>query len=104
MKNETNIYDKLNIDAISIAMEVLKDSTFKIWLYMAKNQNDFTYPLYMVNVCKFCNISESTYHRGIKELIDNHYLVPTDDGNNYDFYELREEDATKIHTIKAEEF
>lgn len=94
-----NIYAKINIEAMECAMALLKPNTFKVWCYMAKNQNNYTFALSCVDACRFCKISKPTYLACIQELIDTGYLVNTH-GNSYDFYEkLPEEEVINI-TVK----
>lgn len=96
--NKDNIYACLNIEAMAAAMETLKPNTFKVWCYLAKNQNNYTFALSKVDCCKFCNISKPTYLACIQELIDENYLVNTS-GNHYNFYEKKQEENITI-TIK----
>ena len=35
--DKNNIYAMLNIEAMGVAMELLKPNTFKVWCYLAKN-------------------------------------------------------------------
>ena len=93
-----NIYGKLNIEAAAEAMELLKPNTFKVWFYMAKNQNNYTFALSCVDTCKFCNISKPTYLSCIQELISVGYLVNTS-GNHYDFYEKLPQECIEV-TVK----
>ena len=102
--DKNNLYAVLNIEAMGIAMAMLKPNTFKLWCYMAKNQNNYTFALSCVDACAFCNMSKPTYLACINELIDNGYLVNTN-GNNYDFYEmLPKDDVLNVTVKKTEEF
>ena len=93
--DKNNIYACLNIEAMGAAMELLKPNAFKVWCYLAKNQNNYTFALSAVDCCKFCNISKPTYLSAINELIDNGYLVNTT-GNHYDFYEQKQEEIITV--------
>lgn len=75
--DKNNLYAMLNIDSMNTAMCLLKPNTFKLWCYMAKNQNNYTF------AGKFCNLSKPTYLKSVQELID----VETGRHGNYDFYE-----------------
>ena len=99
LHNETNIYGKINIKAMQIAMATLKPNAFKLWSYMAKNQNNYTFALSCVDACAFCNMSKPTYLSSVNELIDNGYLVNTKD-DCYDFYEMLPEDKELQVTVK----
>ena len=96
--DKENIYAKLNIDAMESAMAILKPNTFKLWCYMAKNQDNYTFALSAVDACRFCNFGKTTYHAAVQELIDVGYLVNTN-GNHYDFYEELRETEEAIVTI-----
>ena len=96
--DKDNIYAKVGIEAAGVAMELLKPNTFKVWFYLAKNQNNYTFALSAVDCCKYCNMSKPTYLSCIQELIEKGYLVNTS-GNHYDFYESLPEDTITV-TIK----
>lgn len=84
--DKQNIYAVLNIEAMQEAMTLLKPNTFKLWCYMAKNQNNYTFALSCIDACGFCKMTKPTYLKCIQELIETGYLVNTN-GNHYDFYE-----------------
>lgn len=81
-----HIYAKVSIEAAEEAMDLLKPNTFKVWFYMAKNQDNYTFALSRVDVCKKCKMTKPTYLACIQELIDVGYLVNTS-GNHYNFFE-----------------
>lgn len=98
--DKDNLYATINIKAMEIAMSLLKPNTFKVWCYMAKNQNNYTFALSCADACAFCKMSKPTYLASIQELIDNGYLVNTH-GNSYDFYEMLPEEKEVISiTVK----
>lgn len=97
-------YAVINIDAMSTALALLKPSTFKLWIYFAKNQNLYTFDLYCVDACRFCKISRNSFHSAIHELIEVGYLVHTS-GNHYNFYEtLPEKEVFNITINKEDNF
>jgi hypothetical protein len=84
------------------AMNLLSDKAFKIWCYMAKNQNNYTFALSCKDTCNVCKMTKPTYLKCINELIDCGYLVETSD-NHYDFFEkLPEEETIEVTVKKAE--
>lgn len=102
--DRNNIYAALNIEAMEEAMTLLKPNTFKLWCYMAKNQNNYTFALSCADACKFCNMTKPTYLKGVQELVEVGYLVNTN-GNHYDFYEkLPEVEEIEITVKKSDEF
>lgn len=93
--DKNNLYATLNLEALEQAMALLKPNAFKLWCYMAKNQNNYTFALSCADACAFCNITKPTYLSGIQELITVGYLINTN-GNHYDFYEKLPEEAIEI--------
>lgn len=87
-KSESNYYAKINLSAIDEAAKDLKPSTFCIWIYIAKNNENYkNFNLSMKDVCIWCNISENTYRSCIEELIKKNYLIQEGNSNNYHFYD-----------------
>lgn len=84
--DKNNLYALLNIEAMQEAMTILKPNTYKLWCYMAKNQNDYTFALSCIDACNFCKFTKPTYLACVQELINAGYLV-NDKGNHYVFYE-----------------
>ena len=87
--NKDNLYTSINLEALKKAMNILKPTTFEMWLYLS-----------------WCNFSASTYQSAFKELIETGYLVQSKSGSNhYDFYELpqeKEEEKPLITMHKAD--
>jgi len=99
LHNKDNIYAAINIKAMKQAMALLKPNTYKLWCYMAKNQNNYTFALSCADACSFCKFSKPTYLASVQELIDTGYLVNTS-GNSYDFYEALPEEKEILITVK----
>ena len=85
--DKVNLYAKYNINALQVAMGSLKGESFKLWCYLNKNQNNYTFALSKVDAINWGIGSKSSYDRGIAELIEKGYLVKIS-GNTYYFYEL----------------
>lgn len=97
--DKENIYAKINIEAMEQAMALLKPNTYKLWCYMAKNQNNYTFALSCVDACKFCKMSKPTYLDCVQELIAAGFLVNTS-GNHYDFFEMLPKEEAMEVTVK----
>ncbi len=95
--NKDNPYTIYNLNALKFAMLDLKGETFKLWCYLDKNQNGYTFALSKVDALNWGIGSKSSYDRAVKELIEKSYLVNTS-GNSYNFYELPKAE-TMIITI-----
>ena len=63
----------------------LKDGAFKLWLYLAKNQNNEKWILSQKEREKW-GIKKDSYYRGIEQLKEKKYLVEVGD-SEFDFYE-----------------
>ncbi len=94
-----HIYAKLSVEAMGEAMALLKANTFKLWCYMAKNQNNYTFALSCVDACRFCKFTKPTYLSCVNELIATGYLVETSN-NHYDFFERLPVDEVINVTVK----
>lgn len=106
-KSSNEYYTPINLLALEKAMQKLSANAFKMWAYLGKNQDKYTFALSKVDTLKWCNFSEGTYTRAFKELIEEGYLVCKEKGSNcYDFYEVsqkQEEIQEPVITIhKAE--
>lgn len=96
--DKNNLYAIINIEAMEKAMILLKPNTYKLWCYMAKNQNNYTFALSCVDACRFCKMSKPTYLGCVQELIETGYLVQ-DGANHYQFYEMLPEAEELIVTV-----
>ena len=95
-------YTPINIEVLNNALTTLKGNEFKVWMYIAKNQNQFTFALSSKETCRICNICRSTYVSAIHTLLDKGYLVPKGNEKNvYIFYEAGSNDPDA--TIKISE-
>ena len=82
-----HLYSMNNLDALRQAMNCLKGSGLKMWLYLNKNQNNYRFGLSRVD-CAEWGIRKDSYYDGIKDLIANGYLRQSQPGSNlYIFYE-----------------
>ena len=76
-----------NLEALQQAMNRLKGSGLKMWLYINKNQDNYRFELSR-KACEEWGIKKDSYYDGIKDLIANGYLRQSQPGSNlYIFYE-----------------
>lgn len=86
--DKEHIYTQCNLKANKMALKELSPNTYKLYMYFALNQNDFVMALSYVDVYNVTGMSEKTYHKAVKELIDKGYLVKEEDKKNqYIFYD-----------------
>lgn len=77
----------INLEALAIASKELKNSAFKLFIYLAKNQNSYKFALSNKDFKDYSGINRTGYDNAVKELIEKGYLE--DKGNNnFVFYEL----------------
>ncbi|MBQ9673282.1 MAG: hypothetical protein IJV39_01510 [Ruminococcus sp.] len=83
--DKSNLYAKININALQKAMEDLRTNSFKLWVYFAKNRPYHTFALSAVD-CKKWGIKTDSFHSAVVDLIKKGYLKQLK-GNEYTFYE-----------------
>lgn len=86
-RNADHLYSMNNLDSLRQAMNCLKGSGLKMWLYLNKNQDNYRFALSRMD-CAEWGIRKDSYYDGIKDLIANGYLRQLQPGSNlYIFYE-----------------
>ena len=86
-RDSQHLYSMNNLDALRQAMNCLKGSGLKMWLYLNKNQDNYRFGLSRTD-CEGWGIRKDSYYDGIKDLIANGYLRQSQPGSNlYIFYE-----------------
>lgn len=72
-------------------MNKLKGETLKLWLYIAKNQDDFQFELSQKALSEW-GLKKDAYYSAKKKLIELGYLTPAREGSNiYIFSEIPKE-------------
>lgn len=92
--NKQNYYAAINLNALELAAIDLKSGAFKLWIYFAKNQNNYTFGLSNKAVAEQFGIKKDQYDSAVKELIEKGYLIETAK-NKYVFKELAEKTTIK---------
>lgn len=98
--DSNNLYAMYNLEALQCASIDLKGEAFKLWMYLGKNQNGYTFALSKVDAIKWGVGSKSSYDRAVKELIEKGYLVETSP-NHYDFFEIPKVEEIMITVHKS---
>lgn len=87
-KENDGLFINVSNTALQKAMCNLKNYSFKLWLYIAKNQDQYTFGLSKMD-CEKWGINKSSYHGAIQDLIDKGYLKKSrKKENTYYFSEL----------------
>lgn len=86
--DKNHLYTTNNLQALDNAMGKLTSiGGVKLWMYLAKNQNYHIRALSSKDFCEWANCSIKSYNTGFKELVDNGFLVPEEEGSKYEFRE-----------------
>ena len=100
--DKENIYTMINLSALESAAADLKAGAFKLWIYIAKNQNGFTFGLSNKAVAEYFGIKKDQYDNAVKELIEKGYLIKIK-SNEYVFKELAEKTTKRSGKIPQKE-
>lgn len=73
-KSKEGKYTIINLEALERASRELQGESFKLWLYLAKNQNGYRFALSMIDALSWGIGSKSSYHRAVKELESKGYI------------------------------
>lgn len=84
--DKNNLYAMYNLQDLSSAMLDLKGETFKLWCYLNKNQNGYTFALSKVDALKWGIGSKSSYVEPLRNWSRKAIIVNTR-GITNNFYE-----------------
>lgn len=86
--NVRNLYARINLVALHKAMsELTTMGEMKLWLYLAKNKDEYTFGLSKED-CKTYGLKSDAYHSAVNKLIEKGYLKRQGKtGNKYFFIE-----------------
>lgn len=91
-----HIYTMCNVKANSAAMKELSANTYKLYMYFDLNQDGYLFALSYKAVHEATGMSDKTYQKAIKELIEKGYLVQSEEQSNlYIFYDGKD-DSRKV--------
>ena len=93
--DKDNYYATINLNALFTASKDLQAGAFKLWIYFAKNQNNFTFALSSKEVEENFGIKIKQYNNAVEELLNKGYLV-CEKGNMYKFYEIAQKGNSVI--------
>ena len=86
-RDQQHLYSMNNLEALQQAMNTLKGSGLKMWLYLNKNQDNYRLELSQ-KACEEWGIKKDSYYDGFNDLVKHGYLRPSKEGSNiYHFFE-----------------
>ena len=89
---KNNLYAVISLKGIDEAATLPK-TAFKLWMYLVKNQDKYSFALSCKDFCRWAGVSKNTYETAVKVLIERSYLVQKAEGSNvYIFYEIPQDD------------
>lgn len=74
-RDSSHLFSMMNIDALQMAVQELKGSALKMWLYCNKNQDGYKFELSQ-KACHDWGIKKDSYYEGVRELMVKGYLLP----------------------------
>ena len=86
--DKSNTYATINLVALEKASCDLNGVAFKLWVFFAKNQQDYEVDMWINNIEEFGIPKGGSYDRAWKELVDKGYLVQNGTKTNFTFYEI----------------
>ena len=95
-----NLYTTNNLSALDQAAGALQTKGgFKLYVYLAKNQNKYTFALSSADFMRWSGLGYSAYTSAFDELVEKGYLVESQNCKNcFAFYDKQQEqeEETKI--------
>ena len=80
-RDADHLFATMNIDALQAAVQDLKGSALKLWLYFNKNQDGYQFELSQ-KACRDWGIKKDSYYSAVDELIKKGFLVQDHNGSN----------------------
>lgn len=88
------MFTSINYDAIDYAAIQLKNESFKLWLYIAKNSNNYTFALSRIAYCNWSGCTKPTYLKAVQTLTEKGFLVKKKEGSNQYYFYVKPSEAT----------
>lgn len=92
----------LNLEALNEAASRLTTKAgFKLYIYLAKNQDNYTFALSRADFMKWSNTKDKAYISAFEELVEHHYLILEKGKNFYIFFDKPEpeEEHKQIYSV-----
>ena len=88
--NKAKLYATINLQALDNAAKVLNTPAgLALYIYLAKNQQDYTLALSNTAFKNWCGFGKTAYNSAVAELIEKGFLVHKE-GFDKDSYEFRD--------------
>lgn len=100
--DKQHLYTANNLQALFEAMQNLKSLCgFKLYMYLAKNQNNYEFALSSQDFCESAGCSMSAYNTAFKELVEKGYLIQkAGSKTNFTFIDKVSNQEIELKTIE----
>lgn len=88
--DKNHYYSVINLESIDYAALHLKGVPFQMWLYIAKNQNNYEFALSCNAFMDWCGCSKPTYLDAVKKLEEKRFLVKEKNEKYKEYYRFYE--------------
>lgn len=79
--DQTHFYTRMHVDALQQAMCLIKGEPLKLWLYLNKNQDGYTFDLSQ-KALEAWGLKKDSYYTAKDKLIELGYLIPIEQGSH----------------------
>ena len=102
--NSTNPYTLNNLEALDeAAFNLQKKASFKLYMYLAKNQDQYKFALSSSHFMAWAGVAKTAYDSAFEELEAKGYLVPNEPGSTiYTFYDKSRQQLQEKNTVTIE--
>lgn len=85
--DKKNLYATINLEAMDKAAIDLSGNAFKLWIYFAKNQNNYKFALSSKELSQHFGLKIDAYNKAWNTLVEKGYLINSS-GNYFIFTEI----------------
>lgn len=102
--DKENLYTTINLQALQQAMQNLSGESFKFWVYLSKNQQNYDFDLSQ-KAAEQWGLKKTQYYNNFEKLIEKGYLQRKDEHSNIYYFtetafsENRKEPTEKEYII-----
>ena len=105
--DKNNLFTQNNLAALDEAAGILQSKGgFKLYMYLAKNQHEYSFALSSAAFCAWSGLGIKAYNSAFKELVEQGYLIPKDSSKEketrYIFYDKSQKEIKRADTVIIE--
>lgn len=101
--DKDHLYYVHNLEALAEAAHNLKNTSFKLYIYLAKNQDKYSFGLSSKDFTEWAGVSRPAYLDAFKDLEEKEYLIPNIEGStSYTFYDKSQKKLQEDNIVTIE--